>query len=320
MRAIQAERAGGPEVLRLVEIDTPEPGPGEARVRHHAIGLNFIDTYQRSGLYPVDYPAVLGQEAAGVVEAVGAGVSRVAVGDRVAYQGRLGAYAEAAVVPADRLVRLPAAVDFETAAGGLLKGLTAEFLARRLWPLERGDTVLVHAAAGGVGSLLHPWLTSLGVRVIAAVGSRAKAERVHGCLAVLVVGEDDLPARVRELTQGRGVKVAYDSVGRTTFDASLACLARRGLLCAFGNASGPPPALDPLRLARGGSLYLTRPTLVDYVVTSEELDAAARALWDVLARGAVKVEVGRTFPLEQARAAHEALEGRRTTGSTLLVP
>lgn len=320
MRAIQAERAGGPEVLRLVKVDTPEPGPGEARVRHHAVGLNFIDTYQRSGLYPVAYPAVLGQEAAGVVEAVGAGVARVAVGDRVAHQGRLGAYAEAAVVPADRLVRLPDAISFETAAGGLLKGLTAEFLARRTWPLEPGDTALVHAAAGGVGSLLHPWLTRLGVRVIAAVGSRAKAERVRGCLAVLVEGEDDLRARVRELTDGRGVEVVYDSVGRATFDASLDCLARRGLLCAFGNASGPPPALDPLRLARGGSLFLTRPTLVDYVATSEALEAAASALWDVLASGAVKVEVGRTFPLAEARAAHEALEGRRTTGSTLLIP
>lgn len=255
-----------------------------------------------------------------MVEAVGEGVTRVAVGERVAHQGRLGAYAEAAVVPADRLVRLPDAVSFETAAGGLLKGLTAEFLAGRIRPLKPGDTVLVHAAAGGVGSILHPWLTSLGVRVIAAVGSRAKAGRVHGCLAVLVEGEDDVPARVRELTDGRGVEVVYDSVGRSTFETSLKCLARRGLMCSFGNASGPAPALEPLRLARGGSLFLTRPTLVDYVATMDELDTAAAALWAVLASGAVKVEVGRTFPLAQARAAHEALEGRLTTGSTLLIP
>ena len=322
MRAVRIVRTGGPEALEVVDLPEPQPGPGQARVRHHAIGLNFIDTYQRTGLYPTPLPAVLGQEAAGVVEAVGPGVEGVRPGDRVAHTGVLGAYAEAQVVPADRLVALPERISFETAAASLLKGLTAEFLARRLRPLAPGATALVHAAAGGVGSLLVQWLRRLEVRVIAAVGSAEKAERARalGAEAALVYAEGDLPARVRELTGGRGVEVAYDSVGRATFDDSLKSLAPRGLLAAYGNASGPAPAVEPLALARHGSLFLTRPTLNDYIRDRGELEAAAEALWEVVGSGAVRVDIGQRFPLAEARAAHEALEGRRTTGSTLLTP
>ncbi len=320
MRAVQIARHGGPEVLELVDLPEAEPGPGEIRVRHRAVGLNFIDTYQRTGLYPVKLPAVLGMEAAGEVEAVGEGVERHAVGDRVVYQGQPGAYAEANVVKADRAVRLPDEIDFETGAAVFLKGLTAEFLTR-IRPLKRPDSVLVHAAAGGVGSILVPWLADMGVASIGVVGSEEKAEtaRENGCAAVIVRG-GDLAAEVRQLTAGRGVQVVFDSVGRDTMDASLKCLARRGLLVSYGNASGPPRAVEPLELSRGGSLFLTRPTLFDYVATTEELDAAAARLFDVLARGAVTVDIRQRFALSEVRAAHEALEGRRTTGATVLLP
>lgn len=321
MRAVRITRHGGPEVLEVAEVEARAPGPGEVRVRHHAIGLNFIDTYQRTGLYPVRLPATLGMEAAGEVEAVAEGVSRLTLGDRVVYQGQPGAYAEANVVKADRAVRLPAAVAFDTAAAVFLKGLTAEFLTR-IWPLEAGDTVLVHAAAGGVGSLLAPWLTDMGVRVIGATGSAEKAEKARsgGCAEALVYADGDVAARVREMTGGAGVKVVYDSVGKDTLDASLKSLARRGLLVSYGNASGPPRAVEPLELSRAGSLFLTRPTLFDYAVTTGELDTAAARLFAALERGAVKPEIGQTFPLAEARAAHEALEGRRTTGATILLP
>ncbi|MBE7218444.1 MAG: quinone oxidoreductase [Caulobacteraceae bacterium] len=322
MKAIRITETGGPEVLETVDVPTPEPGMGEARVRHHAVGLNFIDVYGRSGLYPVRLPAVLGQEAAGEVEALGDGVSELKLGDRVAYTGQLGAYAEAAVVPADRLVRLLDAISYETAAAALLKGLTAEFLARRLRPIPAGESVLVHAAAGGVGSILTQWLAHLGVRVIAAVGSREKADRARalGAEKAFVLGEGDLAARVREATGGRGVSVVFDGVGRATFDASLDSLARRGLLASFGNASGAVPAVEPLVLSRKGSLFLTRPTLADYIADRQELQAAASALWEVVASGAVRIDVGQRFALADVRAAHEALEGRRTTGSTVLIP
>ena len=321
MRAIRIARHGGPEVLELAEVEVREPGPGEVRVRHRAIGLNFIDTYQRSGLYPLKLPATLGMEAAGEVEAVGQGVRELARGDRVVYQGQPGAYAEANVVKADRAVRLPDDVSFETAAAVFLKGLTAEFLTR-IRPLAPGDWVWVHAAAGGVGSILAPWLADMGERVIGAVGSAAKAQaaRANGCEAVVVYGEDDPAAQVRALTGGAGVQVSYDSVGQDTLDMSLKALARRGLLVSFGNASGPARAVQPLELSRGGSLFLTRPTLFDYVATREELEAAAGRLFATLARGVVKADIGQTFPLADARLAHEALEGRRTTGATLLLP
>lgn len=322
MRAIRIAKTGGPEVLDLVDAPLPEPGEGEVRVRHKAIGLNFIDTYQRTGLYPIELPAVLGQEAAGVVEAVGQGVRSVRTGERVAYTGVLGAYAEAAVVPADRVVRLPEAVSFDTAAASLLKGLTAEFLCRRLRPIAAGETVLVHAAAGGVGSILVQWLTHMGVSVIAAVGTAQKAQRARdlGAAEALVYGATDIAARVRELTAGRGVSVAFDSVGATTVEGSLHSLARRGLLATYGNASGPPSAIAPLQLSRLGSLFVTRPTLGDYIAERDELQAAADALWDVIAAGAVKIDIGQRFALSDVRQAHEALEGRRTTGSTVLTP
>ncbi len=323
MLAIQATKAGGPEVLEVVDLPTPAPGPGQILIRHQAVGLNFIDTYQRSGLYPIKFPAVLGQEGAGVVEAVGAGVTRFLPGDRVAYgAGPLGAYAEAHVVAADRAVKVPEAIALQTAAAIMLKGMTSEFLLRRCHTVLAGETILIHAAAGGVGTLMTQWASALGAQVIGTVGSPAKAElaRAHGCQHVILYREEDVAARVREITGGKGVPVVYDGVGAETFEASLASLARRGLLVSYGNASGPAPAIEPGRLARGGSLFLTRPTLFDYIATSAELDASAAAVFDVVASGAVKVEIGQTFALAEARQAHEALEGRRTLGASLLLP
>ena len=321
MLAIQAVRTGGPKVLEAVDLPVPSPGPGQILVRHQAVGLNFIDTYHRSGLYPMKMPVVLGLEAAGVVEALGEGVTRFKTGDRVAYNGTLGAYAEAAVVPADRAVKVPDAVSLETAAAVLLKGMTAEFLVRRCHKVEPGQTVLIHAAAGGVGSILVQWAKALGATVIATVGSQAKAAlaRDHGADHVILYGEEDVAARVAEITGGQGVAVVYDGVGKDTFEASLKSLGRRGMLATFGNASGPAPAIAPLELGTK-SLFLTRPRLFDYIATTAELDESAAALFAVLASGAVKIEIGQTFPLAEARAAHEALEGRRTTGATLLVP
>ncbi|MBO9557201.1 MAG: quinone oxidoreductase [Caulobacter sp.] len=321
MLAIQAVRIGGPEVLEAVDLPIPSPGPGQILVRHQAVGLNFIDTYHRGGLYPMKMPAVLGLEAAGVVEVVGEGVARFKAGDRVAYNGTLGAYAEAAVVPADRAVKVPDGVSLETAAAVLLKGMTAEFLVRRCHKVEPGQTVLVHAAAGGVGSLLVQWAKALGATVIATVGSQAKAAiaRDLGADHVILYGEEDVAARVAEITGGRGVAVAYDGVGKDTFEASFKSLGRRGVLATFGNASGPVPPFAPLELS-GKSLYVTRPRLFDYIATTQELDDSAAALFAVLGSGAVKIEIGQTFPLAEARAAHEALEGRRTTGATLLIP
>ena len=321
MRAVEITSLGGPEVLALVDLPTPEPKAGEILVRHEAIGLNFIDIYQRSGLYPMKLPSRLGLEAAGIVEAVGQGVTRFKAGDRVVYCSSLGAYAEANVVPADKAVRLPDSISFETGAASLLKGLTAEFLARRIWKLQAGDWALVHAAAGGVGLILCQWLKSLGIRVIGSVSTPAKAALCldHGAEVVLTSGED-IAARVREITGGKGVPVVYDSVGATTFEASLASLARRGLLVSFGNASGPAPAVEPLRLSRGGSLFVTRPTLFDYVATTEELDEAAAALFAVIASGAVKIEIGQRFDLADIAKAHTALAARETTGATVIKP
>lgn len=320
MRAIQISATGGPEVLTLRQVDTPSPGPGQILIRHEAIGLNFIDIYQRSGLYPVPLPSTLGMEAAGVVEALGEGVVRFKVGDRAAYCSNLGGYAEANVVQADRAVKVPEGIGSDIAAACMLKGLTSEFLARRIWPLKSGDTVLVHAAVGGVGLILCQWLKSLGVRVIGAVGSGEKLDMAlaHGCAEAINSREEDVAARVRALTAGQGVPVVYDSVGATTFEASLASLRRRGLFVSFGNASGPAPAVEPLRLSRGGSLFMTRPTLFDYVATTEELDHAAAALFDVIASGAVKIEIGQRFALEDTALAHEALAARKTVGATVL--
>ena len=323
MLAIQAREAGGPTVLRPVDIPVPAPGPGEVLIRHKAIGLNFIDTYQRSGLYPVSYPAILGGEAAGIVEAVGEGVTRFSVGDRAAYgTGVAGAYAEAQVAPEGRCVRVPDDVPLETAAAGLLKGMTAEFLLRRCHPLAAGETVLIHAAAGGVGQILTQWAKAIGATVLATAGGADKLALTKDLGADHGVDyrTEDVAARVREITQGRGVRVVYDGVGAATFDGSLGSLAPRGLMVSYGNASGPAPPFAPLKLMAAGSVYITRPTLLHYVTTTEELDQSAAALFDVIRSGKVKITVGQTFALKEAAKAHEALEQRLTTGSTLLVP
>lgn len=323
MRAVRIDRAGGPEVLELVEVETPVPGPGQVLVRHAAIGLNFIDVYQRTGLYPLPYPTGLGLEAAGIVQAVGEGVSRFRIGDRIAYaNGPPGAYAEAHVVAEDRAVHVPDEIPLETAAAVMLKGMTAEYLVRRTFHVKRGDTVLLHAAAGGVGQILCQWAKSIGATVIGTVGSEAKAElaRNLGSDHIILYDRENVAERVKAITGGAGVAVAYDSVGKATFESSLASLSRRGTLVLFGNASGPVPPFDPLRLSRGGSLYVTRPTLFDYVATVEDLDASAAALFEVIRSGAVKIDIGQTFPLAKIREAHEALEARKTTGSTILIP
>lgn len=323
MLAIQAVRAGGPEVLEVVDLPVPTAGPGEILIRQEAVGLNFIDTYQRTGLYPIRMPAVLGLEGAGVVEAVGEGVTRFAVGDRAAFgNGPLGAYAEFHVVSADRAVKIPLGVSSRDAAAAMLKGMTAEFLLRRCYTVKKGDAVLVHAAAGGVGTILTQWAKALGAQVIATVGSADKAELAAalGADEVILYREEDVAARVRAITGGAGVRVAYDGVGAATLEASLSSLGRRGMMVSYGNASGPAPAVEPLRLSRGGSLFLTRPTLFDYITTVEELDESAGALFEVISSGAVKIGIGQEFPLSQTRQAHEALEARATTGSTLLIP
>jgi NADPH2:quinone reductase len=322
MRAIRFARTGGPEVLEVVDIETPQPRPGQVLIRHQAVGINFIDTYQRSGLYPMKLPSGLGSEAAGVVEAVGDGVSRFQVGDLVAYAGAPGAYAEANVVAAERVVKVPTGVDARTAAAALLKGMTAEFLIRRLHRVEAGETILVHAAAGGVGQILVQWAKALGVVVIGTVGSEAKAARVRdlGADHVILYREQDVAAEVRRITDGKGVPVAYDSVGKDTFEGTLKSLARRGLFVSFGNASGPPPPIEARQLTVNGSLFFTRPTMGDYQATTEELDASAAALFEMIGSGKVQIEIGQTFPLADARKAHEALEGRATIGASLLIP
>ncbi len=322
MRAIQFETTGGPDVLRLVEMDLPEPGPGQIRLRHLAIGINFIETYQRTGLYPMKLPAIPGGEAAGVVEAVGKGVTRFKVGDRAATHAAGGAYAEASLVRADRAVAIPEAITTEVAAAILLKGMTTEAFVRRTYPVKAGETVLVHAAVGGVGQIMTQWLKAIGATVIATVGSAEKAARARalGADHVILYREQDVAAEVRRITEGAGVPVIYDSVGKDTFEGSLASLARRGLLISFGNASGPVPPLAPGRLAAAGSVYLTRPTLFDYVVTEAELDESAALVFGMVASGKIEIEIGQTFALANARAAHEALESRSTVGASLLIP
>ena len=321
MKAMQISRLGGAEVFEAVERDDPRPGAGEILIRQEAIGLNFIDIYRRTGIYPIELPAVLGSEGAGVVEAVGDGVERFKVGDRAAYAGGLGAYAEKVLLAADRAVALPAGVSSRVAAASMLKGMTAEFLTR-IWPLQPGDPVLVHAAAGGVGTILTQWLKHRGLTVIGTVGSEAKAQiaRGHGCDHAILYDRDDIATTVREMTGGVGARVVYDSVGKATFDASLASLAKCGLFVSFGNASGPVPPVAPLRLSQAGSVFLTRPTLFDYIATTEALDQAADALFEVIASGAVKIDIGQEWALAEVAKAHEALESRRTTGATLLIP
>jgi NADPH:quinone reductase len=314
---------GGPEVLEQEPIGELAPGPGEIQVRNEAVGLNFIDTYQRSGLYPASLPSGLGSEGAGTVEAIGADVRDFAPGDRVGYfLAPLGAYATRRLLPAAKAVKLPDDVSAESAAATMLKGCTAEFLIERCARVKAGDHVLVHAAAGGVGSILVPWLKEVGAKVIAHAGTPEKAERTRslGADHALCCPMEELGERVKGLTDGKGVQIVLDSVGAASWSASLASLAKRGLLVTFGNASGPVPPFTALDLSRAGSIFVTRPTLFDYAQTTEEMRASAERLFGMIEKGVVKVQIGQRFPLRDAAEAHRALEGRRTTGSTVLVP
>ena len=323
-RRIVVRQTGGPEVLTLESFDPGAPGEGEALIRQTAIGLNYIDTYFRTGLYPAPggLPFTLGNEGAGVVEAVGPGVSEVKVGQRVAYAGPLGAYADRRVIPAKVLVPMPDSIGDDTAAAMMLKGMTAQYLLRQTYAVKRGETVLIHAAAGGTGTILCQWARHLGATVIGTVGSQDKAEvaKANGCDHVILSRDEDLAARVREITGGKGVPVVYDGVGKATFMASLDCLQPRGMMVSFGNASGPVEPFNLAVLSQKGSLYVTRPTLFTYTATREQLLACAGDLIDVVAGGAVRIAINQRFPMDNAGDAHRALEGRATTGSTLLIP
>jgi NADPH:quinone reductase len=321
--AIRFHSFGGPEVLRNEQLEIPGPEAHQVQVRHTAIGVNYIDVYERTGLYPVDLPSGLGREAAGVITAIGKGVKGWRVGERVAYvYSSSGAYSELRNVPAERLVRIPKGISDEQAAALMLKGLTAQFLLRRTYKVQRGDTILVHAAAGGVGLILSQWAKALGATVIGVVGNDAKAAlaKKHGCRHVLISGRDELVASVKELTRGAGVAVVYDAVGKDTFMDSLDCLRRLGMMVTFGNASGPPPAISPFELTKRGSLFLTRPTLFNYIATREELTKGARELFAAVRTKKVRIVIGQKYALARAADAHRDLEGRRTTGSTVLVP
>ena len=323
-KAIRIHQYGGPEVLCWEDVDVGDPGPGQLRIRHGAVGLNYIDVYHRTGLYPLpSLPWILGMEGAGRVEAVGDGVTEFKIGDRVAYASPpVGAYAEVRLIAADRVVALPEAIDDRTAAAMMLQGITAQYLLRRTYRVQPGDVILLHAAAGGVGLIASQWARQLGATVIGTVGSDDKAElaRAHGCRHVIVYTRENFVERVRELTDGRGVAVVYDSVGQATFMGSLDCLRPLGMMVSFGNASGPVPPFDPGLLAAKGSLFLTRPTLMTYTAQRADLVASAAELFEVIASGAVKVEIHQTYPLAEAAQAHRDLEARRTTGSTVLLP
>jgi NADPH2:quinone reductase len=318
-KAIRIHEAGGPEVLQWEDVQVGEPGPGQLRLRQEAAGLNFIDVYHRTGLYPQQRPFTPGVEGAGVVEAVGEDVTHVAVGDRVAYGGPIGGYAQERLIDADRVVALPDAISSEQAAGMMLQGMTAQMLLRSVFPVARGDTILIHAAAGGVGLILCQWATALGATVIGTVGTEEKAElaRAHGCAHPIVYSRQDFVAEVLRITDGEKLPVVYDSVGRDTFLKSLDCLKTRGLMVSFGNASGAPESMSPLVLAQKGSLYLTRPTLFHYVERRSQLEQSATELFAMVAEGKVKIEVKQRFALEDAAEAHRALEARETSGSTV---
>lgn len=323
-KAIRIHQTGGPEVLQWEEVSVNPPGPGEVRIRQTAVGLNFIDVYHRTGLYPLnELPATPGMEGAGIVEEIGEGVSEVAVGDRVAYAGLPpGAYAQERLIPAHRLVRLPDGISDIQAAGMMLQGMTVQYLLRSTYHVKKGDTILFHAAAGGVGLLACQWAKHLGATVIGTVGSKEKAAlaMAHGCHHTILYDEEHWVARVKELTDGAGVSVVYDSVGQATFMKSLDCLRPMGMLVSFGQSSGPVTAFDPGILAAKGSLYLTRPTLMTYTAKREDLLASANELFEVVTSGAVKVEVKQTYPLAEAAQAHCDLEARKTFGSTVLLP
>lgn len=322
MKAIRFEKTGGPDVLECKDVDLAPPGRGQARVRHTAIGVNFIDTYHRSGLYPVALPSGLGMEAAGTVDALGEGVTGLNVGDRVGYcGGPIGAYAEAANVPADRLIKLPSNVSDEAAAAAMLKGMTAQYLLKRTYPVKAGQTILFHSAAGGVGLIAGQWAKHLGATVIGTVGSDDKVPlaKSHGYDHVINLRSGDWVNKVRDLAGG-GVPVVYDSVGKDTWTGSLDCLKPRGMMVSFGNSSGAVPPFEPGILSMKGSLYLTRPTLAHYIATRAELQETADDLFDVIAKGVVTIEINQRFKLADARLAHEALHSRQTTGATILVP
>jgi len=321
-KAIRFHKTGGPEVLQLDDIEIGAPGEGQAKIRHTAIGLNFIDTYHRSGLYPLPLPSGLGLEGAGVVEAVGKGVTHVKAGDRVAYAGGPpGAYSEVRLIPADKLVKVPKGISDEQAAAMMLKGLTVQYLIRRVYRVQKGETVLFHAAAGGVGLIACQWLKALGATVIGTVGSDAKANvaREHGCDHTIVYTRENFAERVKEITGGRKVPVVFDSVGKDTFTGSLDCLQPRGLLAVFGNGSGPVTGVDINTLARG-SFYITRPTLMTYTAMREDLEWMSKELFDVVKSGKVKIEINQSYKLADAAQAHRDLEARKTTGSTVLLP
>jgi NADPH2:quinone reductase len=318
--AIRIHQPGGPEVLKWEEVELGEPGPGQARIRQSAVGLNFIDVYHRTGLYKQPLPFTPGVEGAGTVKSVGADVEHIKPGDRVAYAGPIGGYAEERLVPADRLVKLPDGISFDQAAAMMLQGMTARMLLRAVFPVQQGDTILIHAAAGGVGLVMCQWASALGATVIGTVSSEEKAElaRAHGCDHPILYTHQDFVEEVKKLTGGEMLPVVYDSVGRTTFAKSLDCLKKRGLMVLFGSSSGPVPPFDPGLLAQKGSLFLTRPTLFDYIGTRQELEQSASDLFEMVGSGKVKVEIKQRFPLKDAAEAHRVLEARQTTGSTIL--
>jgi NADPH:quinone reductase len=321
-KAVRYQKQGGPEVLQLEEVPVGEPGPGQARVRHVAIGVNFVDTYQRSGLYPMQLPQVAGNEGAGVVEAVGSGVTDLKAGDRVTYTGLVGSYCESRIVPADRLVKLPKGISEEQAASMLLKGLTVHYLIFTTYPVKKGETVLWHAAAGGVGLIACQWLKALGVTVIATAGSAEKCAlaKAHGATHVIDYSKEKFVERVKALTDGKGVPVVYDGVGKSTWEGSLDCLRPRGLMVSFGNASGAVPPVNLGILSAKGSLYVTRPTLATHIASRADLAERSNALFEAVASGKVKIETTGRYKLADAAQAHRDLEGRKTTGSIVLVP
>jgi NADPH2:quinone reductase len=322
-KAVRFQKTGGPEVLVWEDVEVGDPGPGQIRIRHHAVGLNYLDTYHRSGLYPLPLPSGCGTEGAGVVEAVGAGVTDLKVGDRVAYAGGApGAYAEARLFPADRAVKIPDGISFETAAAMMLKGMTVQYLIKRTFKVQPGMTVLFHAAAGGVGLIASQWLKAIGATVIGTAGSDAKAAlaKAHGCDHTIVYTRENFVERVKEITGGKGVPVVYDAVGKLTFMGSLDCLQPMGMMVSFGNASGAVDPFPPGILQQKGSLYLTRPTLVHYTAKREDLVACANDFFDVVKSGKVKIEIAQRYALKDAAQAHRDLEGRKTTGSTVLLP
>ena len=318
--AIRIHETGGPEVLQWEEVEVGEPGPGQVKIRQEAAGLNFIDVYHRTGLYKQEMPFTPGVEGAGVIESVGEGVANVKTGDRVAYAGGTGGYAEERLIDADRLVKLPDAITTEQAAAMMLQGMTAQMLLRSVYPVKSGETILVHAAAGGVGLIMCQWASALGATVIGTVSTEEKAElaRSHGCAHPIIYTKQDFVAEVDRITAGEKLPVIYDSVGRDTFMKSLDCLRMRGLMVSFGNASGPVEPISPLLLSQKGSLYLTRPTLFHYVATRDELERSAGELFDMVASGKVRIEVKQRFALKDAAEAHRQLEARKTSGSTVL--